>query len=157
MHVSSLGNRTDLALLRLAGSEIEDRNDHLVVRTPDNPDYWWGNFLLLAQPPTATNAPRWLERFAAEFPDARHVAFGVDAPNGTVADLDWFAARGYSVAAQTVMTATEVYEPRHGNTTATCRPLSTSDDWERSVELAVRCHAREMPDAAEYRRFITAK
>lgn len=157
MHVASLANRTDLVLLRMAGSEIEDRGDHLVVRTPDNPDYWWGNFLLLAQPPADAEAPRWLERFGAEFPDARHVTFGVDAPNGTLADLAWFAARGYSVAAQIVMIASDVFEPAHRNTMATCRPLSTADDWAQSVELALRCHEGEMPDAAEYRRFITAK
>lgn len=157
MHVSSLANRTDLALLRMAGSEIEDREDHLLVRTPDNPDYWWGNFLLLAQPPSAADAQRWVDRFDAEFPDAEHVAFGVDAPDGTVADLEWFAVRGYSVAAQTVMTAMEVYEPPRGNTSATCRALSTSDDWTQSVELAMRCHAGDMPDTGAYRRFVTAK
>lgn len=41
MEVRSLGYRTDLALLRLGGSEFEDRGDHLVVRTPHNPTFWW--------------------------------------------------------------------------------------------------------------------
>ena len=36
----SLGFRTDLALLALGGSEIEDRGRHGVVRTPANPTYW---------------------------------------------------------------------------------------------------------------------
>src|SRR5699024_2969212 len=31
MYVASLANRTDLALLRMAGSEIAERGDHLVV------------------------------------------------------------------------------------------------------------------------------
>ena len=51
MHVSSLGFRTDLALLTASGSIVEDRGTHLVVRSPDNPSYFWGNFILLAQPP----------------------------------------------------------------------------------------------------------
>lgn len=37
MDVRSLGYRTDLALLRYGGSEIEDRGDHVVIRSPDNP------------------------------------------------------------------------------------------------------------------------
>ena len=37
MHVSSLGFRTDLALLTASGSVVEDRGTHLVGRTPDNP------------------------------------------------------------------------------------------------------------------------
>ena len=51
MDVTSLGFRTDLALLTASGSVVEDRGTHLVVRTPDNPTYYWGNFILLSEPP----------------------------------------------------------------------------------------------------------
>ena len=47
MEIRSLGLRTDLVLLRLGGSVVEHHDDHVVVRTPDNPTYWWGNFLLV--------------------------------------------------------------------------------------------------------------
>src|SRR5215470_5926613 len=47
VEVRSLGYRTDLAILALEGSQVTDHGDHLVIRTPGNPDYWWGNFLLL--------------------------------------------------------------------------------------------------------------
>jgi hypothetical protein len=50
MQVTSLGFQTDLALRVLEGAEITDRGDYLVVRTPDNPTFYWGNFLLLARP-----------------------------------------------------------------------------------------------------------
>ncbi len=74
----SLGNRTDLALLRLGGSVVEDHGDHLVVRTPHNPTFWWGNFLLRAQVPAVADTDRWLDWFAAEFPETRHVALAFD-------------------------------------------------------------------------------
>ena len=48
MRVTSLGFLTDLALRVLEGAEVTDRGDYLVVRSPDNPTFWWGNFLLLA-------------------------------------------------------------------------------------------------------------
>ena len=48
MQVTSLGFRTDLALRVLEGAEVTDRGDCMVVRSPDNPTFWWGNFLLLA-------------------------------------------------------------------------------------------------------------
>ena len=51
MDIRSLGFRTDLRLLEMTGSEIEDRGTHLVIRTPSNPTYFWGNFLLLKQRP----------------------------------------------------------------------------------------------------------
>src|SRR4051794_25178189 len=51
MDVRSLGFRTDLMLRRLADATVEDRGDHAVVTTAANPGFWWGNFLLLAEPP----------------------------------------------------------------------------------------------------------
>jgi hypothetical protein len=62
----------------LEGSHIDDRGEYLVIRTPRNPDFWWGNFLLIGAPPQPGEAPVWLQTFATEFPQARHVALGVD-------------------------------------------------------------------------------
>lgn len=135
MDISSLAFRTDLALARLAGSEVEDRGDHVVVRTPDNPDYYWGNFLLLPRAPSSVEIPGWEARFAATFPRCRHRAYGVASPDGTRADLAGFADAGLEVDASTVMTATAVGEPPRPNREATYRPLHTDDDWEQQVGL----------------------
>ena len=70
MEIQGLGWRTDLALLEISGSVLEDRGDHVVVRTPDNPTFWWGNFLMLAGPPAdAADARQWIGAFEAEFPE----------------------------------------------------------------------------------------
>ena len=68
MNVHSLGFRTDLALLERAGSTIEDCGDHLVVRSPSNPTFYWGNFLLLDHVPAADRVDAWLDRFVAALP-----------------------------------------------------------------------------------------
>jgi hypothetical protein len=47
MNVKSLGYRTDLIFPTFDG-EIIDRGDYLVIRTPKNPTFYWGNFLLFA-------------------------------------------------------------------------------------------------------------
>lgn len=156
MDVTSLGYQTDLALLRLGGSRLEDRGDHLVVRTPHNPSYWWGNFLLLAQVPPPELCQWWLDRFAAEFPAAEHVAVGFDGRAGGVGDLAWFGARGFRVEASTVMTASEVREPASLNTEAVYRELRSDEDWGQSVELRVRCEDRPF-EPEGYRAFTTAK
>jgi hypothetical protein len=77
--VRSLGYRTDLAIRVLEGSEVTDRGDYLVIRTPGNPDFWWGNFLLLPGLRPGSGGG-WRARFAAEFPDAGHLTLGVDDP-----------------------------------------------------------------------------
>lgn len=140
MNLTSLGYRTDLALLRLAGSEIEDRGDHVVVRSPHNPAHWWGNFLLLASTPRSDETDLWLDRFASAFPQAQHLAFGVDGTAGRTSDLAGLTDRGLSVEAQTVMTATDVHAPPHPNHDATYRMLGSDDDWQQSVELRVACN-----------------
>lgn len=143
MDVVSRGYRTDLALLRLGGSTIEDLGDHLVVRTPDNPTFWWGNFLLLSDPAAARDADRWLGRFAEAFPGARHVAIGVDGTGGQAGDLATYTGRGFTVEASTVMTAASVHPPARPNTEATYRRLMTDADWAQSVGLRLACDEEE--------------
>ena len=155
MDVVSLGCRTDLALLRAGGSTVEDRGDHLVVRSPHNPTHWWGNFLLLDGPPAEEDAVRWLALFAATFPAAEHVAFAVDGRDGTVSDLAAWAALGLVVEAQAVMTATSV-TPAARAAGAVCRAVTTDDDWAQSVELRVRCHDGPEEPAA-FRAYATAQ
>jgi hypothetical protein len=47
------------------------------VRSPANPTFWWGNFMLLDVPPVAGEKGRWLSRFA----DAE-VQIGLTRPPG---------------------------------------------------------------------------
>ncbi len=137
MDVRSLAYRTDLALLEAAGSEVEHHDDHVVVRTPANPRYWWGNFVLLAVPPAADDLSGWLEVFGSAHPRAAHLAFGVDGQDGTLADLAGFAAAGLDVEAATVMTASIVHEPPRPNRGATYRPLRSDKDWAQQVALGI--------------------
>jgi ribosomal protein S18 acetylase RimI-like enzyme len=155
VNVTSLGNRTDLALLQLGGTLVEDRGDHLVVRSPHNPTFWWGNFLLLAQVPPAADTDMWLERFAAEFPQAEHVALAFDGVDGRVEDVAAFTERGLRAEASTVMSASVVHEPPRPNHEATYRRLTSDDDWEQSVELRVACN--DLQEEQAYREFATIK
>ena len=155
MRVESLGYRTDLALLSAGGTLVEDRGDHLVVRSPHNPTHWWGNFLLLDRPPAAPDAARWLERFVEAFPDAGHVAFGVDGTTGRVSDLAPWSATGLVAEAQAVLTATSV-RPARRAVDAVCRPVVSDGDWAQSVDLRVRCHDGPEEPAA-FRAYATAQ
>ena len=138
MDIQGLGWRTDLALLEISGSVLEDHGDHVVVRTLDNPTFWWGNFVMLAAPPTdAADARQWLGVFEAQFPAAQHQTFGIDGTSGTAADAGPFASLGLETEVSSVMTATSVHEPPRPNREATYRPLDSDDDWEQQVELTM--------------------
>lgn len=143
MQVISLGYRTDVMLRVLEGSEVADCGDFLVVSSPADPTFWWGNFLLLSAPPRPGEAGRWLSRFAAQFPEARHVALGIDGTDGRGADDSELRAAGLSPELSTVMTASAVHDPPHPNRAAACRQLASQDDWRQAAELGVACHAGE--------------
>src|SRR5215469_16556194 len=105
MAIVSLGYRTDLMLLGLQGSVIEQRTGYQVIRTPANPTFHWGNFLLLDGPPAPGTVSSWMGTFAREFPGAEHVAIGVDNTSGDAGDEAELAAAGLEAELSTVLTA----------------------------------------------------
>ena len=102
----SLGWRTDLNFARFDG-ELIGRDDCIVVRTPANPTYWWGNFLLFDHAPRAGDADEWSRRFEAEIEhhqaELRHTTFGVDAREGFELP-DAFVQKGFTLYASNVLT-----------------------------------------------------
>ncbi len=134
MHVTSLGFRTDLALLTAAGSVVEDRGTHLVVRSPDNPSYFWGNFLLLAQPPVPGGEKEVVGAFHTEFPEADHVSIGIDTPDLSEEARAAFEAAGMTVDVATVLTTGTLQPPREVE--AEVRELVDDEDWEARARLS---------------------
>jgi GNAT superfamily N-acetyltransferase len=133
--IRSLGYRTDLMIRLLEGSRIDDRGDYLAVSSPHNPTYWWGNFLLLSAPPAPGEAAAWLETFAAEFPDAKHVALGIDVTEISTVDVGGLVAENLRLERTAVLTAAAVQKPPRPNTAATYRELAGDDDWRQAAEL----------------------
>jgi ribosomal protein S18 acetylase RimI-like enzyme len=139
-------------ILRLQGSVVEDRGDHLVVRTPENPEFHWGNFVLAGRP--------WLDRpladlvavFHSEHPQAGHLAIGVDGVEGRVWDDGEIRACGLEVDRSAVMQATRVREPIRPNTDAVCRMLASDADWAAAVDLNAAEHGDF--DPAGHRDFV---
>ncbi len=147
MELRSLGLRTDLALLELGGSVVEHHDDHLVVRTPENPTYWWGNFLLVGSVPEPGETSRWLERFTEAHPDAAHVALAFDTTTGRPEQLGGFADAGLTVQTATVMTARAVRDPAHPQRAAEYRALDGDEDWGQWVDLRVACRDERQSEA----------
>jgi len=110
----SLGWRTELIFHRFDG-EVIARDDCLLVRTPSNPTFYWGNFLLFERPPQDGDAAAWLAAFdtgiAQRQPESRHLAFGVDGDADFALPAD-FAALGVSKFSAVVLTMTSIGQLR---------------------------------------------
>ena len=142
MDIRSLGFRTDLRLLQMSGSEIEDRGTHLVVRTPANPTYFWGNFLLLRALPVPGGEREVIGAFHTEFPLAEHVAIGIDGTEDLTEQLEPFVEAGLEPNTGVVLTAAELAEPSAVPDGVVVRPLESDEDWEQRARLAYRLYAR---------------
>ena len=134
----SLAFITDVAIRSMEGASVTERDGYVVVETPANPGFWWGNFLLLDAPPEPGTAGEWLDRFAAAFPAAGHVALGIDTTDAAAAIPADFTEAGLEPDRSIVLTAAGVAEPPHLNREAEIRTLESDDDWEQSVDLSMR-------------------
>lgn len=130
---------------RLAGSKIDDRGDWLVIRTPTNPTYWWGNFLLFHSPPVAADVDLWARLFHLEFPGTAHRAYGVDSTDGASGNSEALAGLGVTANVSTVLTATTLNEPPPAP--AHVRRLEGDQDWEQALQLRMAVHDTYVSEA----------
>lgn len=137
-------------LLRLEGSSVTEADDYIVVRTPSNPTFWWGHFLLFRTAFAPGELAVRLKQFASEFPDAKHVAFGIDSVDGVVGAEEELSEAGFEVGRDTVMTASEVREPSRPNTSSEFRCLTSPHDWEQQVNLSLVATPQAMDGYEDY-------
>jgi GNAT superfamily N-acetyltransferase len=149
MNLRSMGYRTDLIFPGFDG-RILDRGDYLVVQTPTNPDFYWGNFLIFQDPPAADDAIRWRQCFAEEIggpPRTTHETFGWDSPEGELGQAEPFLAQGFRLIRSTVLAAGKLRPPAHV-APVEVRPLQGSAEWDQALELQVLCREGGHGEAA---------
>lgn len=152
MRVKSIGWQTDLALRRLEGSEIVEGEEHLVIRTAENPGYWWGNFILFAAPPRPGDADRWIGQFKAALPDAKHIAIGIDSPSGERGAIDELAALGMRTDVYAVLSTTTLSRPSREPPAGTFRRVASDGDWRKAADLWMAND--DLKDASGHREFV---
>ncbi|WP_019585111.1 GNAT family N-acetyltransferase [Deinococcus apachensis] len=156
----SLGYHTDLALRVLEGAQVEDCGAYTMVRSPTNPTFWWGNFLLLHEAPRPGSLEDWLARFREAHPGAAHITFGIDTTDGEAGAAVEFQAAGFRLDRNTVLTTGRTIPPAKplpGE--VTLRPLETGADWDAALllRLAVNASDERPLEEAGYRTFAVQK
>lgn len=110
---------------------VEEHPDRVVIRTPEQPAYWYGNSVVFRSFTPDVEAA--MAQFRADFPQARHVCIQWDLP-GLEADLGAFVARGFEtdVADTLVLQDLKRFPMPEG---ITCRPIASDADWAQVVDL----------------------
>ncbi len=89
--------------------KVTDRGDYIVVETPDDPGYYYGNLLVLPAAPQVGEVAYWTRRFGDELgknPAIKHVTFWWDGVTGDAGATDELAAAGFTLEPMLVMVAT---------------------------------------------------
>ena len=151
-----LGFRSELIFHRADGEVVDCRAEHgcRVIRTPSNPTYYWGNYLLFDRAPRPGDAQRWPALFehliVAGQPQSAHRAFGwmEDAPG----DAAGFLADGYTRNDASVMQTTSVPTAPAPCVRAQLQPFALAGadaerDWSALVELSVATRGAQFEES----------
>ena len=138
-----------------SGSSVTDHGDHLVVRTPANPSFWWGNFILVAGPPAPGDASGWRALFSCEFPHADHCSIGVDGVDGETGPAAELAALHLAARVSAVMSAGALVPPaRPAPSEVAIRTLAGDEDWRAAGELRIAVAREEGEDSSGHHDFL---
>lgn len=125
---------------------VERRDGYLLIRSPSNPTFYWGNLLLFDEAPRSGDGRRWEELFEHEFanePRVEHRSFGWDRTDGEPGDVrEEFLSRGYELDESIGLVATvEQVQPHpRANRVVDIRALEPNGDdklWDAVLELQV--------------------
>jgi len=155
MQLQSLGLSSDLSLL---DADVIDRGAYLVVRSPKEPNFYWGNLVVFSKPPQGQVKDAWEAIFAREFADladVKHQTFAWDVGGGD-ASLQRFLDDGYEEERTVVLTASEVCPPRHPNQDLEIRVLESDSEWNEVAESQFESRDPEHEEES-YRVFLQGR
>ena len=157
MKIKSLGFLTDLMFHSQSGI-VEVQENMLIVKNPDNPYYFWGNFLLLETMPTADRLADYEKLFIENFSSlsVEHVALTWDCADDNQQSYDHFSMFGYVVEKTKVLTAKTLKFPKNFNHEIEIRIITTESEWELVFENQIRCREQHF-DEESYRQFLKPK
>jgi hypothetical protein len=146
----SLGLKTDIEIARFE-NKLKERDGYLVVETPGNPDFYWGNFLIFPSPPTLEDQAGWPAIFQKEFAHnaaIQHMAFTWDSPEGEKG-VDF---PGYEFEESPIYHLSEAKKPTRMNEEVEVRALTSDSDWQQALANQVNCRGEGFEET-EYLRF----
>ncbi|KTA78851.1 GNAT family N-acetyltransferase [Aeromonas salmonicida] len=144
------GFATDLLFDRYQGNVV-DHEQFWAVRTPDAPDYYFGNYLLLPTPPSDRDKG-WLEasfdKLIGLDPRVQHRTFQWPLAEGQNSRVAGFVAAGYQYMECVVLAldATNLHQAATIEQTVEARPFSPAD-WD--VWLAFELNERDPGHSVE--------
>lgn len=118
-------------------ANITDKGSYLVVRTPDRPDYFWGNYIIMSSAPRLDSYSEWLAIFESEIgPKSQtgFVAITWDSP-GDQGHCAQFTDNGLDLQTSLILSASDVHTPPKSNPHVTIKPLQAESDFAQAIDV----------------------
>jgi hypothetical protein len=109
---------------------LKERVEYLVIETPGNPGYYWGNYLIFPNAPNPEDQERWESLFFKEFahqPKVKHQAFTWDSPERGATFI------GFEQEEASELVLTKLQQPKNYNKRIQVRALGSDQDWEDAI------------------------
>ena len=149
----SLLTQTDLDMAAVDGV-VDSLESCIQVRSPENPGYYWGNYLLLPAAPQADQLEAWIERFRDQFqndPEVKHVLLRWDGAPLSASAHAGAIALGMTEDSGPAMIATRLSNPE--NLEVEVRQLDFEGEFDRIEHLNQQCDPNESGGSAQYQLF----
>lgn len=148
--IRSLGIQSD-QLVMTGLSTFETRCGMTIMRTPSEPDFWYGNRLIFDDRASTDQ----IDTFLDEFPDAAHVCIEWDRPNGDVGDLSGFSEKGFDVEDCDILTCSNP-TPHPLPQGISIRPI-TPEDWPAVEALQLETALEAGYDPEPHKAFVARR
>lgn len=152
------GFSTDQIFDRFSGI-VEENDQFVIVKTPSNPDYYFGNYLLLKTTPTSADLTSLEQAFHAlvgEPPTIKHLTFQWTLDIGEKSNVNTFIEKGYKYEENTVLLGdrSSLVSPKRVNEEITIKELQTDAEWDDWLELEVTGKDEDLP-LDSFKGFVT--
>lgn len=143
LKIQSMEYRTECIFAGFDGHVIQ-RDGYTVLRTPSNPTYHWGNFLVFEHPPHQDDMTRWVSHFIDEIASkqpTKHILFGWDRAHCSEDEERGVAAfvnQGMEVEWSPTMTTTRICAPSSMHPDVEVLPLQSDAHWEAATVLQIQ-------------------
>lgn len=141
MKIKSLGRRTDLIFANFAGT-VEDKGHYTLIKTPSNPGFHWGNYIIFDRTPRIGDLNEWKALFDREFPyyeEPHHYTFTWDCEDNDSGAYSEFLSDGFEQDSGVVLTASHLSPPPHVNHEIEVKKIESNSDWEAALKLQMLC------------------
>lgn len=153
--INSLALATDL-MVRMDVSTLEQRDGYALLRTPSEPDFWFGNAVVLQDAQETRDLDELIALSLAAFPEAEHVCLQWDVPDLELPEplATELVARGFELdVSHTLVLRDELGQAplREG---LIVRPFEDDADWAQAVMLSTEIATEAERDPPSFRSFI---